>query len=53
MTVKELKDIINKIPEEYDNLSIITDDPLGSCDIDVDDIDALVYDNAYFIKFTI
>ena len=60
MTVKELKDKINKIPEEYDNLPIITDDPdygitrnLGSSDIDVDDIDAFVYENTYFIKFII
>ena len=53
MTVKELKDKINKIPEEYDNLHIITDDPDCRFDVDVDDIDAFVYKNTYFIKFII
>lgn len=58
MTVKELKDRVNMIPEEYDNLPIITDDPdygitrnLGSSDIDVDDIDTCVYGNTYYIAF--
>ena len=58
MTVKELKDKINKIPEEYDDLPIITDDPgygitrnLGSSDIDVDDIDVCVYKDTYYIAF--
>ena len=60
MTVNELKDRVNKIPEEYDNLPVITDDHaygiyrnLGSSDIDVDDIDECVsYDKkTYYIAF--
>lgn len=45
LTVKELKELINNIPKEYDNLPVITTDPdyneycCGSGDVPVDTMD--------------
>ena len=57
MTVKELKNFVNNISEEYDNKKIITDDKdyneycIGDSFCDIKNLDGYIINELYYLRF--